>query len=276
VTGIYDLSLDIDEDAPEPFPVRVHRIGHEEGARAVGKKFVYARNDPWFVKLKKLAGYYSGKRRIDRSSFPDGMFLSHESVEASVHCGTHIDSPNHFGPSSEGSPSKTICELPLEWCYGDGVVLDMTSIAPAGEITARDVEASLGAIGYSLKACDIVLMMTGADRYFGSREYFYKFPGVSAEAVEYLLDKGVRVIGTDAASFDRPSGAMVEDYYRTGDGRHLWPAHILGRRREYCHIERLANLGKLPRPYGFKFACFPVKIKNVGAAWTRAVAIFTQ
>lgn len=276
MTSIYDLSLDIDEDAPEPFPVKIHRTGHEKGADVIGRKSIYGKTDRWPARLKKLALYLTGKRRIGKASFPDGMFISHESVQASVHCGTHIDSPYHFGPSSEGMPSRTVSELPLEWCYGDGVVLDMTSVAARGEITPGDIEMELARIGYSLKAGDIVLMMTGADRYFGGPEYFYNFPGVSTESVDYLLDKGVKVMGTDAVSFDRPFGAMVEDYYRTGEGRYLWPAHLLGRRREYCHIERLANLGTLPRPYGFKFACFPVRIKNVGAAWTRAVAIFTD
>jgi kynurenine formamidase len=52
----------------------------------------------------------------------------------------------------------------------------------------------------------------------------------------------------------------------------LYPAHFYGRKREFIHIERLANLGKLP-DFGFKVICFPVKIKDTGAAWARAVAI---
>jgi kynurenine formamidase len=65
---------------------------------------------------------------------------------------------------------------------------------------------------------------------------------------------------------------MMSDFMRTKDGSHLWPAHFFGRKREYAHIERLTNLDKLP-DYGFKIACFPVKIKDAGAAWARVVAI---
>jgi cyclase len=39
----------------------------------------------------------------------------------------------------------------------------------------------------------------------------------------------------------------------------LWPAHFLGREREYCQIERPGNLDRLPAPFGFHFSCFPVK-----------------
>ena len=51
------------------------------------------------------------------------------------------------------------------------------------------------------------------------------------------------------------------------------PAHMVGREREYCQIERLANLGELPAPYGFRVACFPIRIAGAGAGWTRAVAL---
>jgi len=273
VTSIIDLSLPIDESAPEPFPVSIHRVGHEEGAEVVGRKFIYKQNDPWHVKLRKYLLYVTGKRRIDRSSLPDGQFLAHETVTASVHCGTHIDAPFHFGITSEGRPSKKAHELPLEWCYGDGVVLDITNVPDGKEISRADLEKAISETGYVLKPGDIVLIRTGADKYFGQREYFFRHPGMGVEALGFLLDKGIKVVGIDANGFDRPFQAMVEDYYKTGDKDRLWPAHIYGRQREYCHIERLANLDKLPKPFGFKFACFPVKIKDAGAAWARAVAI---
>ena len=254
---IYDLSLPIDDNAPEPFPVKVERTGHGEGGDRVGEKL-----------------FQPGKKKLDRNCFPDGIFLSHESVTASVHCGTHVDAPYHFGPECEGSSSMMVDDLPLEWYYSDGVVLDMTHKTAGSEIITDDLLAALTKIDYTLKPSDIVLIRTDADRHFGTPAYSKNFPGVAVSAIEYLLDNGIKVIGIDAVSFDRPFLSMLDDYDKSGDNRHLWPAHILGRRRQYSHIERLANLGSLPRPHGFKFACFPVKIKGAGAAWARAVAIF--
>ena len=43
----------------------------------------------------------------------------------------------------------------------------------------------------------------------------------------------------------------------------------------YCHIEKLANLDLPCRaPYGFKVACFPVKLAGGSAGWARVAAIF--
>jgi kynurenine formamidase len=53
----------------------------------------------------------------------------------------------------------------------------------------------------------------------------------------------------------------------------IWAAHRVGIEREYCQIEKLANLDQLPRPYGFKAACFPVKLEGGSAGWTRVVAM---
>jgi kynurenine formamidase len=38
-------------------------------------------------------------------------------------------------------------------------------------------------------------------------------------------------------------------------------------------MEKLSNLESLP-PFGFEVSCFPVKIKNASAGWSRVVAIF--
>jgi len=76
----------------------------------------------------------------------------------------------------------------------------------------------------------------------------------------------------DTLGFDRPYKFMMGDFLRTKDASFLWPAHFFGRKREYAHLERLANLDKLPA-FGFKIACFPVRIRNAGASWVRAVAI---
>ena len=58
----------------------------------------------------------------------------------------------------------------------------------------------------------------------------------------------------------------------TGDGRFIWPAHFAGIDTPYCQIEKLANLDALPRPHGFKVACFPIKVKRASAGFARVVA----
>ncbi|MCX5858757.1 MAG: cyclase family protein, partial [Proteobacteria bacterium] len=72
--------------------------------------------------------------------------------------------------------------------------------------------------------------------------------------------------------FDRPFFAIAQEFAETKDRRLIWAAHFTGIEKEYLHIEKLANLDKLP-PFGFKVACFPVKITRASAGWCRAVAI---
>jgi kynurenine formamidase len=58
---------------------------------------------------------------------------------------------------------------------------------------------------------------------------------------------------------------------------HSEDSREVGRKKEYCHIEKMANLDKVPtKPFGFKVPCFPAKISKAGAGWCRAVAILEQ
>lgn len=262
---IVDLSLPIDEHAPEVHPFGIERIGHKEGIRHLN----------WVMLKKTVWGkmrFWLGKRIIRPEDLPDEEFLSLETVHCPVHIGTHLDFSFHYGTTSEGRASKTINELPLEWCFGDGVVLDFSSKKPGEVIAKAEVVKALEMIDYEIKPQDIILLRTGADKFFGAAQYLTNYPGVSPEAIECLLDKGVKILGIDSLGFDRPYPFMMADFLRTKDGSYLWPAHFLGRRREYAHIERLTNLDQLPS-YGFKVACFPVKINNAGAAWARVVAM---
>lgn len=260
-----DLSLPIDERAPEVHPFGIERLGHKEGVRHLN----------WTMMKKNLLGrisFFLGKRIISPKDLPDEEFLSLETLHCPVHIGTHIDYSLHYGSQSEGRASKSINELPLEWCFSDGVVLDFADKKPGEVIEKKDIVEALEKINYQIKALDIVLLRTGADKFFGTRDYLDNYPGVAPGAIEHLLNKGINIIGIDALGFDRPYKFMIADFMRSKDGSYLWPAHFFGRKREYAHIERLANLDKLPA-FGFKIICFPIKILDCGAAWARVVAI---
>jgi kynurenine formamidase len=92
------------------------------------------------------------------------------------------------------------------------------------------------------------------------------------EATLYLLERGVRVTGTDAWSWDAPFVHTREKFRRTRDAGLIWEGHKAGRDIGYCHLEKLHNLEALPAE-GFTIACFPVKIRGASAGWTRAVAL---
>jgi hypothetical protein len=52
----------------------------------------------------------------------------------------------------------------------------------------------------------------------------------------------------------------------------FWEAHLVGKDKEYYHMEQLVNLGALPYS-GFKIAAFQLKIVGASAAPARVVAV---
>jgi kynurenine formamidase len=262
---IVDLSLPIDEKAFEVHHVQIERVSHKAGVEKFNRVIMGKT-------LKGKIQYLLGKRILKKEDLPDEEFLSLEVVHSPVHIGTHLDYSFHYGSKSEGRASKTADEIPLEYCYQDGVRLDLTHKKPTETITASDIEAALNKINYKLKAWDIVLLQTGADKFYGSPKYFTDYPGVDVSAIDYLLDKGIKIFGTDTMGIDRPYRFMLKELLESKDTTKFYPSHFHGRKREFIHIERLANLEKLPAS-GFKIICFPVRIKDTGAAWSRVVAI---
>ncbi|HEC68908.1 MAG TPA: cyclase family protein [Candidatus Omnitrophica bacterium] len=262
---IIDLSLPIDDTVFEVHPLRIERTSHREGVEKLNR--ILMSRSP-----EGKAKYESGERIIKKEDLLEGEFLSLEMVYSSVHSGTHLDYSYHYGSRSEGRKSKTADEIPLEWCYQNGVRLDLTYKKPSEVITAEDIQECLQRINYTLSPLDIVLLHTGSDKLFGREEYFYDYPGVDISSIDYLLDRGVKIFGVDTMGIDRPYKFMIKDFLEKKDPSYLWPAHFYGRKREFIHIERLANLDKLPH-VGFKVICFPVRIRKTGAAWSRVVAV---
>ncbi|MDD5155327.1 MAG: cyclase family protein [Candidatus Omnitrophica bacterium] len=266
---IIDLSLPIDEKAFEVHKVDIERVSHKAGIEKFNR----------VIMGKTLLGrikYALGSRILRKEDLPDEEFLSLEIVHSPVHVGTHLDYSFHYGSKSQNRASKTAEEIPLEWCYCDGVKLDLTYKKPAEVITADDIEKAIKKINYTLKTQDIVLLHTGADKLYGSPKYFTDYPGVDISAIDYLLDRGVKIFGTDTMGIDRPYKYMLLAFLKDKKNNPLYPSHFYGRKREFIHIERLANLDKLPQAFGFKINCFPVRIKGTGAAWARVVAILNE
>ncbi len=166
--------------------------------------------------------------------------------------------------------AQTIDELPLDWFFRPGVVLDFTGREDGDTIDVPDVEAALGAAGHELRERDIVLMRTGRDAHLDAPDYMIRGPGVSAAATHWLYDRGVRVMGIDAWGWDRPLNFQAQEALAEARPGIFWAAHQAG--LAYSQIERLANLGELP-PTGFTVACFPLRLVGGSAAPARVVAL---
>ena len=187
-----------------------------------------------------------------------------------THNSTHVDAPWHYNSTIGGERAQTIDELPLEWFFGPGVVLDMTAKADGDPMTVADAEAALAQAGHALAPLDIVLVRTGRDAFYAELDYMARGPGVTFDATKWLYEQGVRVMGVDAWGWDAPLHLQAQEALARDEAGVFWAAHQAD--LAYCQIERLFNLGTLPST-GFTVACFPLKIVGGSAGPTRAVAI---
>ena len=221
--------------------------------------------------VPELLEFFPG---LETKDLPDGEAWAIERVDLITHNGTHLDAPYHFASTmDDGQRAITIDEVSLDWCFQPGVKLDFRHFADGYVVTAADVEAELTRIGHTLSPLEIVVVNTAAGARYGSDDYVSAGCGMGYEATRYLLDRGVRLTGTDGWSWDAPFVHTLKEYQATGDASLIWEGHKAGRDIGYCHLEKLHNLEALP-PTGFTIACFPVKIRAASAGWTRAVAIF--
>ena len=204
---------------------------------------------------------------------PDREGWAIEWIRLSTHCTTHLDAPYHFASTMDhGKRAITIDEVPLDWCFQPGVKLDFRHFADGYVASAADVEAEFKRIGHTLSPLDIVVVNTSAGMAYGQPDYVAKGCGMGRAATLYLLERGVRVTGTDGWSWDAPFVYTKQKYAETHDAKLIWEGHRAGREIGYCHIEKLHNLEALPAK-GFTVSCFPVKVRGGSAGWTRAVAI---
>ena len=207
------------------------------------------------------------------ADLPDGEGWAIEHVALTTHNGTHLDAPYHYASTmNRGERAITIDEVPLDWCYAPGVKLDFRHLPDGYVATPHDVEAELTRIGHTLAPRDIVLVNTSAGTKYGREDYVASGCGMGRAATLYLLERGVRVTGTDGWSWDAPFVRTKAKYLETHDPALIWEGHKAGREIGYCHLEKLHNLEALPAA-GFLVSCFPVKIKGASGGWTRAVAI---
>ena len=249
----------------------------------LSKTIQYNPEDPFFMKVKvKHKPHKKAKWLIRYLGLPFKLFPKNfvgwadDSIDKmGVHSTTHLDAPWHYGPLCEGKKAKTIDEVPLEWCYGDGLVIDMRHKPDFEAISTEDIQAFLSKNKLQIKPNMIVMIMTGRDQHMGTKKFFTHGTGMSAAATEWLIDQGVKVMGIDQWGWDLPLPYLVEQAKKQQNPNLFWEAHLVGIDKEYCHMEQLTNLDSLPYS-GFKVAAFPLKIKGASAGPARVVAMVEE
>jgi len=192
-------------------------------------------------------------------SYEYGDVAHHYGLTMSEHTGTHMDAPLHFisgGPAHYGTD-----EIPLDCLAGRAATIEATDLGAGGLLGVGRIEAWEEEHG-PIEAGDRVLIRYGWDRRWTTgperRHFLEDWPGLSGEAAEYLVGKGVSLVGCDTLAVD--AAVSTEN-----------PAHYALLGSEVYIVENLKNLDRLP-PFCL-FHAFPLKIKGGSGSPVRAVAL---
>ncbi len=117
-----------------------------------------------------------------------------------MHRGTHMDCPIHVLPNTHD-----ITGFELWKFFGTGVAVSI----PKGRwdvITPEDLEQATPRI----EPGDIVMINTGYHRHYGDNSDYYAYsPGLYKEAAEWLVERGVKMVGIDVQALDHPLGTYL-------------------------------------------------------------------
>ncbi len=180
-----------------------------------------------------------------RSIDQDGYNLSQ--VILGSHVGTHIDAPYHF--LEQGA---TLDRVPLNSLIGKARLLDFSYKKAKELITRKEIESYDSIISRD----DIIILRTDWYKKFPSHEYGYDNPNVSTKAVEYLVQKKIKMLAVESPTLnweDNPNSHKM-----------LLSAGIL-------LVEGLACLDKINKET-FTFYAIPLKIKGIDGFPIRAFA----
>lgn len=192
---------------------------------------------------------------------PDGLRV--QSINALAGAGTHIDAPSHFYKGM-----RDVSQYPHDQFFFEGAVIDVSQKVQKNEnylITVDDIlnhEKSYG----KLSIATLALFNTGwHTHWLDAKKYRNEnkngtmiFPGVSLQATNLLLERGVVSFGIDTLSPDQSDLNF--------------PVHKLWLGAGNTIIENLNFNGKLP-PRGSIVINLPQKIEHGTEASTRIIAL---
>jgi kynurenine formamidase len=170
-----------------------------------------------------------------------------------THTGTHLDCPAHMISSEITTDTANLSSF-----YGSAFVADFSNKKLGEQISKED----LLIYSKALKKQKIILIYTGFDKYWGTADYFLPFPTLNIDAIQFLIENNIKLIGLDVISIDSIDAQIYKNHY-------------LALENNIIIVENLCNLDKLIDKK-FNFAAFPLKIKNGDGSPVRAVAIFNE
>lgn len=184
---------------------------------------------------------------LDRTNkIEDGANANVSRLDMGVHTGTHVDAPFHFLQDGIG-----IDQVALKTLTGRAYVLHLPEVEL---ITAQVLEES--AIPPRTRR---VLFKTRNSEYWerGETDFQTDFVGLSADAAEYLVGRGVKLVGVD--------------YLSVAPFKQSRPTHEILLEAGIVIVEGL-NLTEVTQGR-YTLYCLPLKLKDTDGAPARAILI---
>lgn len=185
---------------------------------------------------------FVGTHTIERDGYTLGQAV------INTHAGTHTDAPSHFLPHAPGLEG-----INLNAYIGSAVIVNCTGKKAKEGIGIRDFVAYEQLIEKNLR----VLVKTGWSDYSREPFYYTDYPVIESELAEWLVDKGVILLGVETPSLN--------------------PAEYIGvhktlLRGNVAIIEGIANLDDIESNEIFFFAP-PIRFRGADGMPVRAIAI---
>ena len=176
-------------------------------------------------------------------SIAGGDICNLSEIKMSMHFGTHIDAPLHF--IDHGKP---VPELDLSLFFGEATVIEIDNVK---EITAGEIAKHSFKPGQRL-----LLKVPGNETLLDKAEFSNDFIGMDRSAAEFLVERGVPLVGIEYLSIEKPVG---NDY----------PVHHILLGNDIIILEGI-DLRKV-EPGDYFLACQPLKLENGNGSPVRAV-----
>jgi len=163
--------------------------------------------------------------RIERMHYMAKSGVLSQTITTTMHVTTHIDAPAHV---VQGTPF--IDEVPLPHFFGSGIVVSIPK-KKWEPITGDDLER---ACGKAIRKGDVLIVNTGWHKVYEDGDYFAYCPGFVPSAADWMIEKGVKVVGHDTQANDHPLATAIgpqrngpllphlADEYREWSGGHDW------------------------------------------------------
>ncbi|QVK20365.1 cyclase family protein [Mycoplasmatota bacterium] len=153
----------------------------------------------------------------------------------SNHIGTHLDVQGHMIENG-----KLITDYHISNFRGKGVVVDCRS----EKVINKDLLID------KIEDVEFVLICSGFDKLYEDSKYFSNYPLFTEEAIDYLIEKGIKGVGVDYISVDPIDSTDFKLHKK-----------ILG--EDIIIYENLCNLDQLVGK-DFNFLGFPLLYKGDG------------